>query len=136
MGRVHVQVTLTNYREEVMTRLGQLDASQVHRYETEALIDTGAVRSVVPPAVADRLGLLRLERTEAKYANSAVEEVDVTEVFTVEILGRRTHITAMVLGEHILLGVMVLEDLDLMVDCNRNCLVPSQGTWDQPVFRV
>ena len=136
MGQVHVQVTLINYREEVLARLGQLDASQVHRYETEALIDTGAVRSVIPPAVADRLGLLRLDRTEAKYANSAVEEVDVTEVFTVEILGRRTRTTAMILGEQILLGVMVLEDLDLMVDCHRNRLVPYQGTWDQPVFRV
>ena len=108
----------------------------MHRYETEALIDTGAVRSVLPPAVADRLGLLRLDRTEAKYANSTVEEVDMTEVFTVELLGRRARTTAMVLGEHILLGVMVLEDLDLMVDCHRNRLVPYQGTWDQPVFRV
>jgi len=136
MGQVHVQVTLINYREEVLARLGQLDASQVHRYETEALIDTGAVRSVLPPAAADRLGLLRLDRTEAKYANSTVEEVDMTEVFTVELLGRRARTTAMVLGEHILLGVMVLEDLDLMVDCHRNRLVPYQGTWDQPVFRV
>jgi hypothetical protein len=42
----------------------------------------------------------------------------------------------MILGEQILLGVMVLEGLDLMVDCNRNRLVPYQGTWDQPVFRV
>ena len=136
MGQVHVQVTLTNYREAIMARLGQLDASRVHRYETEALIDTGAIRSVLPPAVADRLGLLRLDRTEAKYANSGVEEVDVTEVFTVEIFGRRTTTTAMVLGEHVLLGVTVLEELDFAVDTARQCLVPNQGTWDQPVFRV
>src|SRR5207253_3340092 len=86
MGQLHVRVLLTNYREAVLARLGQLDPTQVHSYETEALIDTGAARSVLPPAVADRLGLLRLERTEAKYANSAVEEVDVTEAITVEIL--------------------------------------------------
>ena len=42
----------------------------------------------------------------------------------------------MSLGEQILLGVLVLEGLDLMVDCSRNGLVPYQGTWDQPVFRV
>ena len=72
MGQVRVQVTLTNYREALLARLGQLDASQVHSYETEALVDTGAVRSVLPPVVADRLGLLRLDRTEAKYANSGV----------------------------------------------------------------
>ncbi len=136
MGQVHVQVTLINYREAVLARLGQLEASQVHRYETEALIDTGAVQSVVPAAVADRLGLMRLRRTDAKYADGRVEEVDLAEVVTVEMLGRQIEITPMVLGEHVLLGVMVLEGLDLMVDCHRNRLVPSQGTWDQPVFRI
>ena len=34
MGQVHVRVTLTNYREAILTRLGQFDASQVHRYES------------------------------------------------------------------------------------------------------
>ena len=66
MGQVHVQVTLTNYREEVLARLGQLPAERVHRYETEALIDTGAFQSVLPPAVAEQLGLLRLGMSQAK----------------------------------------------------------------------
>ena len=56
MGQVHVQVVLTNHREEVMARLGQLAPERVHRYETEGLIDTGAVRSTIPSAIADRLG--------------------------------------------------------------------------------
>jgi len=136
MGQVHVRVVLTNHREAVMARLGQLDASRVHRYETEALIDTGAVRSTIPAAVAERLGLFRLRKTDAKYADGRVEEVDMTEAVTVEILGRETEMNPMILGEQILLGVMVLEGLDMMVDCNRNRLVPYQGTWDQPVFRI
>ena len=136
MGQVHVRVVLTNHREAVMARLGQLDASRVHRYETEALIDTGAVRSAIPAAVAERLGLFRLRKTDAKYADGRVEEVDMAEAVTVEILGRETEVSPMILGEQILLGVIVLEGLDLMVDCNRNRLVPYQGTWDQPVFRV
>jgi clan AA aspartic protease len=136
MGQVHVQVVLTNYREAVLARLGQFDVSQVHRYETEALIDTGAVQSVIPSAVADRLGLMRLRRTDAQYADGRIEEVDLAEVVIIEMLGRQIEITPMVLGEHVLLGVMVLEGLDLMVDCHNNRLVPSQGTWDQPVFRV
>ncbi len=136
MGQVQVRVVLTNHREAVMARLGQLDASRVHRYETEALIDTGAVRSTIPAAVAERLGLFRLRKTDAKYADGRVEEVDMTEAVTVEILGRETEMNPMILGEQILLGVMVLEGLDMMVDCNRNRLVPYQGTWDQPVFRI
>ena len=136
MGQVHVRVVLTNHREAVMAQLGQLNASQVHRYETEALIDTGAVRSAIPAAIADRLGLFRLRRTDAKYADGRVEEVDVTEAVTVEIAGRETETNTMVLGEHILLGVTVLEELDLMVDCHRQRLVPYAGTPDQPVFRI
>jgi hypothetical protein len=53
------------------------------------------------------------------------KSVDMTEAISIEMLGRKAVSTA-----------MVLEDLDLMVDCNRNRLVPYQGTWDQPVFRV
>jgi clan AA aspartic protease len=136
VGQVHVQVVLTNYREAVLARLGQFNVSQVHRYETEALIDTGAVQSVIPSAVADRLGLMRLRRTDAQYADGRIEEVDLAEVVIIEMLGRQIEITLMVLGEHVLLGAMVLEGLDLMVDCHSNRLVPSQGTWDQPVFRV
>ena len=136
MGQVHVRVLLTNYREAILARLGQFDATQVHQYETEALIDTGAVRSAMPAAVADRLGLMRLRRTDAQYADGRVEAVDMTEVFTIEMLGRQTETSAMVLGEHILIGVTVLEELDLMVDCLRQCLVPYQGTPDQPVFRI
>ena len=136
MGQVHIRVLLTNYREAVLARLGQFDATQVHRYATEALIDTGATRSVLPPAVAEQLGLLRLGRTEAKYADGRVEEVDVSEAFFVEMLGRNAVTTAMIVGEQVLLGVTVLEELDLMVDCKRHQLVPYQGTQDQPVFRV
>ena len=136
MGQVHVRVLLTNYREAILARLGQFDATQVHQYETEALIDTGAVRSAMPAAVADRLGLMRLRRTDAQYADGRVEAVDMTEVFTIEMLGRQTETSAMVLGEHILIGVTVLEELDLMVDCLRQRLVPYQNTPDQPVFRI
>jgi hypothetical protein len=136
MGQVHVQVVLTNYREEVLARLGQLPAERVHHYETEALIDPGVFQSVLPPAVSDRLGLLRLGRTVAQMANGTTEEVDTSEVFTVEIIGRQMHEDAMIMGTHVLLGVTVLEKLDLVVDTLRQRLMPNQGTIDQPVFRV
>jgi hypothetical protein len=41
-----------------------------------------------------------------------------------------------VMAQFGLLGVTVLEELDLMVDCHRNRLVPYHGTPDQPVFRI
>jgi len=117
-----------------MARLGHLPPEQVHTYTTQGLIDTGATRSVLPPA--ERLGLIRLSRTEARYANGLLEEVDVTEPFLVEILGRQASDDAMVLGEDVLLGVTILEKLDLLVDCASQRLIPNPAHPDQPVFRV
>ena len=136
MGQVKIEITLRNARDVVMARLGHLPPEQVHTYTTQGLIDTGATRSVLPPFVAERLGLIRLSCTEARYANGLLEEVDVTEPFLVAILGRETSDDAMVLGEDVLLGVTILEKLDLLVDCTRQRLIPNPAHPDQPVFRV
>lgn len=42
----------------------------------------------------------------------------------------------MIVGTHILIGVTVLEKLDLIVDGHRQRLIPNEGTQDQPIFRV
>jgi predicted aspartyl protease len=72
-----------------MARLGHMPPEQVHRYEAEALIDTGATRCVLPPFVAARLGLVPLTQTDARYADGRLEVVDVCEPFAVEILGAK-----------------------------------------------
>ena len=136
MGQVQVQVVLSHYRETVMARLGHLPVSDVHRLEIEALVDTGAMRSVLPPAVADELGLLRLGRTVARYADGRLEEVDTTEGFYIALLGRQALEDAMVLGDRVLLGVTALEKMDLLVDCAQQRVIPNPANPQQPVFRV
>lgn len=136
MGLVHAAVRLTNAREAVLARLGHLPAEPVHIYETEALVDTGAMRVVLPPFVADQLGLIRMGHTVAEYVNGQSEEVDTTEPFLIDILGRQTAAIAMVVGQHVLLGVTVLEQLDLMADPYRQRVIPNPAHPDQPVFRV
>ena len=136
MGHVKVQVRLTNAREAVMAQLGHLQAAQVHHADTEALMDTGAMRSVLPPCVVEQLGLIRLDRTMALSADGRGEEVECTEPFLVDIGGRRMTTSAMVLGQQVLLGVTVLEELDLLVDCQGQRLIPNPAHPQQPAFRV
>jgi len=136
MGQVKTQVILRNAREVVMARLGYLPADQVHTYTTEALIDTGATRLTIPSFVADQLGIIRLGHTDAEYADGRVEEVETTEGVQIEMLGRTAIRDAMVLGKQVLIGVTVLEDLDLLVDCKRQRVIPPPDHPDQPVFRV
>jgi len=57
MGEVRTKVKLINALDEMLARRGQLAFGQVRVYEADALVDTGAVRSVIPPQVVQQLGL-------------------------------------------------------------------------------
>ena len=72
----------------------------------------------------------------AWYADGRFDEVDLSEVFTVAILGRQTMEEAMVLGDQVLIGVTVREKLDLLVDCPYQRLIPNPAHSQQPAFWV
>lgn len=78
---VKVEVTLTNALEDSQARRGQIARESVRSDRVTALVDTGAVNCVLPPFVADRLGLERPFRQVAEYADGRREQVDVTEPF-------------------------------------------------------
>jgi clan AA aspartic protease len=132
MGEVRVIARLTNAVDEALVRRGMLPSDQVRSREADALVDTGAVRTVVPRHIAQLLGLgLRGQRT-AEYAGGQTEAVGVTEPLVVELQGRDTLEEALVLGDEVLIGQTVLEKLDLFVDCQGRRLVPNPRHPDQP----
>ncbi len=47
MGAVRVQVKLTNAIDEALVSRGMLNPNLLRVYETEALVDTGVVRTVL-----------------------------------------------------------------------------------------
>ena len=55
MGEVRVKVRLTNAVDQALVRRGLLQPVQVRFYEADALVDTGAVRCVLPPHVVQRI---------------------------------------------------------------------------------
>jgi len=136
MGEVRVKVKLTNPFDETLAAMGQLDPSAVRSYEADALVDTGAVRCVVPSAVADQLGVRRVGTRNAEYADGRVEEVDVVDGIRFNVMGRETWEEALILGDEVLIGQTVLEKLDLWVDCMNQRLVPNPAHPDQPVTKV
>lgn len=136
IGEVRVKVKLTNAADESLVSRGQLAAEDVRRYEVDALVDTGAVRCALPPFVADQLGLERIGKYVAEYADGRLDEVDLTDGVRLEIMGRRTLEEALVLGDEVLIGQTALEKLDLFVDCQGQRLVPNPAHPDQPVSKV
>lgn len=136
MGEVRVTARLTNAVDEALVRRGMLAPDQVRTYEADALVDTGAVRTVVPQHVALRLGLGVRGQRMAECADGRTEAVSVTEPLVVELQGRDTLEEALILGDEVLIGQTVLEKLDLFVDCQGRRLVPNPAHPDQPITKV
>ena len=49
MRQIKIEITIRHARDVVMARLGHLLPAQIHTYTTQALIDTGVMRLVLPP---------------------------------------------------------------------------------------
>ncbi len=105
MGLTHVQVTVRN------------PADLTRSWESDFLVDTGAIDSLIPRERLERIGLLpRGQRTyEFADGRKAVMEVTVAELeFMGDVIG-----ATIVVGERgtePLLGVTALESLGIEVD--------------------
>ncbi len=136
MGEVRVKVKLTNAFDEALARRGQIGKDEIRRYEADALVDTGAVSSVVPANVMQQLGVLSIGSRIAEYADGRKDRVQLTEPITFDIIGRKTIESAMVLGDEVIIGQTVLEVIDMQVDCNNQKLIPNPAHPDQPVVKI
>lgn len=136
MDEVRTQTLIVNAVDEALARQGHIKAEEVRRYEADALVDTGAVRSVLPTQIVQQLGLDIRGQRVAEYADGRKETVDVTGPVIFNINGRDTLEEALVLGDEVLIGQTVLEKLDLQVDCTNQRLVPNPAHPDQPVTKV
>ena len=136
MGEVRVKVKLTNATDEILARRSNIGEDEIHRYETDALVDTGAVSSVIPLFVMKKLGLSPMRQRVAEYADGRKGTVDLTEPIIFDIDGRETIEGAMVLGDEVLIGQTVLEVMDLYVDCTNHRVIPNPAHPDQPVVKI
>jgi clan AA aspartic protease len=113
-----------------------LNPNMLRVYETEALVDTGAVRTVLPMSIVEQLGLRIRGQQIAQYANGSEESIGVTEPVIIELVGRETTEATLVTGNIVLLGQTVLETLDLLVDCRNQRLIPNPEHPNYPVMRI
>lgn len=136
MGEVRVKVRLRNAVDVVLARRGDIPVDQIRSYEADAVVDTGAVSSVIPAFVVEQLGLGMPKRRVAQYADGREDAVPVTDPVEVILHGRDTLVECLVLGDEVLIGQTVLEMTDLLVDCANQRVVPNPAHPDQPVLKI
>lgn len=104
MGHITVKATLTN----------PYDASK--STVEEALVDTGATRSVIPARLAEALGLQVIGHSRVKTA-AGEEELPLSWAF-IDISGKRD-VSSLLIStkiDRVLIGVVTLEAMGLAVD--------------------
>ena len=73
---------------------------------------------------------------QATYADGRSELVPATDSVQLEFLGRRTAEECLVLGDEVLIGQTVLQEMDLQVDSPARKVVPNPEHPDFPSFKI
>ena len=136
MGEVNVRVRLTNAVDAEMAERGLLDPGQVRSREVDAIVDTGATRSVIPPEIAEEIGLRIRRETIATLADGRRVSAGISSPISFELEGRETQEDAYIMGDTVLIGQTVLESTDLLVDCNNRKVIPNPAHPDGPALRI
>ncbi len=126
VGRFSVDVVLTNEGDLHDAKTGRLDPSHVRSVTLRGVVDTGAARLVIPKVTADKLGLEISGTAKVRDADGRTAERPVARLVNLSYAGRSGAFAAIVEPdrESALIGAIVMEDLDLIIDCTTQRLIP------------
>jgi predicted aspartyl protease len=105
--------------------------------EEDCLVDTGAVTTVVPERLARALNLSRdASKVLVVLADGRKEYREVTYGLRLELIGRNAECRAIIEPEResVLIGRLVLMELDVLVDHEQRKLVPRNPSG--PVYEI
>lgn len=126
MGKVIEKVKLTNWFDSARS------------VEVEAVIDTGATMMVLPKDIVNNLGLQKMEEVKVRYANNHVETKEIYGVVRLELKGRvgSFDVLAENEGSQPLIGQIVLERLDLVIEPSTRSVLPNPRSPEMPMLEI
>ncbi|MCW7080300.1 MAG: aspartyl protease family protein [Candidatus Methanospirare jalkutatii] len=126
MGKVVEKVKLTSLFEPEKS------------VEVEAVIDTGATMVVLPNDIVEELGLRKMGEEKVRYANNKVETKPIYGVVNIELKGRSANLDVLVeeKGSQPLIGEVLLELLDLIVEPKTRKLIPNPASPEMPMMEI
>ena len=127
MGKVVTKALLSNNQD--LTRLadGRIAVEQVRQQEQELIVDAGARVVGLPLSIIEQLGLPATRKVTVTLSDGSRQERQLYGELRIQV-GDRDDVFSCVAkpeGAPLLLGQIVLEALDLVVDCGRQRLIPN-----------
>jgi len=125
MGKVVERVKVINFKEPSKS------------IEIEAVIDTGATMSVLPMDLIQKLGLEKIDEVNVRYADNSVRK-EVYGWVILEIAGRKAvfDVLAENEGAQPLIGQIVLERLDLVIEPSTRRVIPNPRSPETPMIKI
>jgi predicted aspartyl protease len=126
MDRFSVEIDLANNDDLIRAKAGDIAIQQVRRARVRGVVDSGATRLVIPSAIAQQLGLEMAGSAKVRYADGRSADRSIARGIQLAYGGRESVFNAIVEPDRdsVLIGAIVLEDLDFLVDCIGQRLVP------------
>lgn len=126
VGRFSVEVEMANDEDLFRAKSGLISPDQVRRARIRGVVDTGATRLVIPESFARQLGLETSGIIQVRYADGRTADRQIARHIHLSYGGRDSVFNAIVEPgrDSALIGAIVLEDLDFLVDCTNGRLVP------------
>jgi predicted aspartyl protease len=124
MGRFSVPFVIANNRDVVQAAPGVPIPAGVKHLVLSGVVDSGAARLVLPQRAVDELQLQGHGETKVRYADGRRETRSVVTNVWLQLLGRDGVFSAVIEPDRsdALIGAIVLEELDLLVDCTTQTL--------------
>jgi hypothetical protein len=119
-----------------LARGGLLAEDQVRREMVRGFVDSGATKLVLPAALVKRLGLSLGNPINVRYAAGRRGRRREAKGVHVQLLGRNGTFSAISEPKRdtALIGAIVLEDPDLLVDCSAQQLIPRDPSG--PIYEI
>ena len=129
MGEIKVKIELENFGDRYMFLENKIKEEAIRKYRMDAIVATGAVMLALPQDIVEELGLKSLRTVIVMYADERRDEWPVSIK-----IGKRFMVTECVVGppaSEALIGQVVLEELDLISDCQNQTLLPRP---ESPIY--
>lgn len=113
-------------------RLANFGRDDLEEIDANALVDSGAAELCIPQHIANQLRLKQLEEREVRIANGDRVLVPYVGGVRVEVFGRQTVTSAIVIGDQVLLGAIPMEAMDLVIHPRSLSLMPNPDSPNVP----
>ncbi len=138
MGRVVTEATVENLEDLYAVKLGVLQPEQIRRVVIEkALVDTGASTLSLPTRFILELGLTKLGSRRI-ISSTGKAETDMYGTVRLTIQGRDCPVDVLEVPDSVptLIGQILLEQLDLVVDLRGGKLIGNPAHGGEQVFEM